>query len=111
MPIGMILPLLGFSEASLGLLRSVPWAAQNKLKTLENAVLELPDRSGRAAALPEPVQDVQIGLLASQSWDAGSPNWDDLGQNIPTSQLPSNHALHYITLHYITLHYITLHYN
>ena len=58
MQIGMILPLLGFSETSLGLLRSVSWASQNKLKTLENAVFELPDRSGRAAALPGPRREV-----------------------------------------------------
>ena len=88
----MIWPLLGFSELSLGLLGSVSWATQKAPETLENVLLWLPDRSGRAAALPGPVQDILIGMLASQSWDAGSPNWDDLGQNILTSQLPSNPA-------------------
>ena len=50
----MILRLLGSSEASLGLLRSVPWAAQKAPKTLKNAAFELPDGSGKAAALPGP---------------------------------------------------------
>ena len=58
MPIGMIWLLLSSSEASLGLLRSVTWAAQKKLKTLENAVFELPDGSGRAAALLTPRREV-----------------------------------------------------
>ena len=90
--VGPKMLLLGFSEPSLGLLRSVFWATQKAPETLENVLLWLPDKSGRAAALPGPVQDVLIGLLASQSSDAGSPNWDNLGQNIPTSQLPSNPA-------------------
>ena len=54
----MIWPLLGSSEASLGLLRSVAWFAQKKLKTLENAVFELPDGSGKAAARPGPRREV-----------------------------------------------------
>ena len=54
----MIWLLLGSSGASLGLLRSVSWAAQKKLKTLENAVFELPDESGKAAALPGPRREV-----------------------------------------------------
>ena len=44
--IGMIWPLLGSSEASLGLLRSASWAAQKKLKTLENAMFELLESQG-----------------------------------------------------------------
>ena len=54
----MIWPLLGSSEASLGLLRSVSWAAQKAPETLKNAVFELPDGSGRAAALPGPRREV-----------------------------------------------------
>ena len=82
----MIWPLLGSSEASLGLLRSASWAAQKKLKTWENAVFELPGGSGRAAALPGPRRDVPGAPKSSQCWDAGSYHWYDL----PTSQLPSN---------------------
>ena len=69
----MILLLLGSSEASPGLLRSVSWAAQKAPKTLENAVFELPDGSGRAAALPGPRRMVpggkkhpSAGLLAAR---------------------------------------------
>ena len=54
----MIWALLGLSEASLGPLRSVSWAAQKAPETLKNAVFELPDRSGRAAALPGPRREV-----------------------------------------------------
>ena len=54
----MIWHLLGSSEASLGLLRGVFRAARKKLKTLENAVFELPDGSGRVAALPGPCREV-----------------------------------------------------
>ena len=66
----MILLLLTFSEASLGLLRRVSWAAQALLKTLEKALLELPDSSGRAAA-----------LWAALWWLLGSlgPSWAGLG--------------------------------
>ena len=45
---------LGLLRKVLGFLRSVSWAAQKKLKTLENVMLELPDRSGRTAALLGP---------------------------------------------------------
>ena len=65
--IGPKMPLLGFSEPPLGLLRNVSWAAQ------ENVMLELPDRSRRAAALPGPQQDVSgaqthpsCGMTAAQ---------------------------------------------
>ena len=61
MPIGMILPLLGFSEASLGLLRSVSWATQKAPETLENVLLWLPDKSGRAAALLDPSRTSKLG--------------------------------------------------
>ena len=54
----MIWLLLGSSEASLGLLRSVAQAAQKAPETLENVVFELPDGSGSAAALPGPRQEV-----------------------------------------------------
>ena len=50
----MIWALLGLSEASLGPLRSVSWAAQKAPETLENVMFGLPDRFGRAAALPAP---------------------------------------------------------
>ena len=52
--IGLIWALLGFSKASLGLLRSISWATQKEPETLENVLVWLPDKSGRAAAPPNP---------------------------------------------------------
>ena len=48
----MIWPPLGSSEAPLGLLRSISWAAKKAPETLENVPFGLPDGSRRAAALP-----------------------------------------------------------
>ena len=88
----MIWPLLGSSEASLGLLRSASWAAQKAPKTLKNVVFELPDGSGRAAALPRP-RRVVFGAENHPNYGMiSSHGWDDLGQIILTSQLPGNHV-------------------
>ena len=54
----MKIPLLGFSETSFGLLGTVSWAAQSKLKTMENVSFDLLETSGRAAALPRPRREV-----------------------------------------------------
>ena len=73
--------LLGFSEASLGLLRSVSWAAQSDVESMENVMLEFPDSSGKAAVLPGLCQEVprpenhanagmisvQIGMILAKS--------------------------------------------
>ena len=48
----MIWALMGFSEASLGLLRSVSWTAQKAPETLENIAFELPDKGGNPPEIP-----------------------------------------------------------
>ena len=46
------MPLLGFSEPSLGLLRSVSWASQKEPKTMENVLFWARQSLGGAGAPP-----------------------------------------------------------